>query len=588
MWQQIKKQMQDRFTAGMYGRLWWPAMLSCLGWACSDMADAVVVGQRFGATGLAAISLILPVYMFNCVMAHSFGLGGSVHFSNLLGKGEEKAAHRYFLSVLWCSLLFSAVTAILGSLFLQPLLALLGTVPEDGELFYATRDYLQILVLASPLFYLSNILNYFLRNDSCQKRAGIGSLVGNLCDIFCNFVLVLVLDMGTRGAALSTVVGQVLAISIYMPALWQKQHHLVLGRVSWIELWQGLQGFAAGFATSVQYLYKLLFFLLCNNVLLRMGGENAVAIFDIIQNTSYLILYLYDGNARAAQPLLSTYYGECNLTGRKNALVWNAVTGVSSGSLLIGIVMLFPGALCTLFGVTDPALCQQAGQALRIYCVGAFFAGISILAGNYYQSCEHLKAPFLLETFRGGLVLLPCTLLFSFLGIHWFWWLFPVTEVISLALFLLWKKATGYRVQTVDPQRVFQRMILNSEKNLVEVCGQMEEFCSRWNALPKQEYLVSLAMEELGMAILTQGISTQKKGYLQITLVASPEGNFQLHLRDNAKQFNPFAMVAEPVNIADNHGKAKLDGLGILILQQKAKSFFYQRYQGFNNLVITI
>ena len=71
--------MKDRFTGPMYYRLWWPAMLSSVGWALSDMADAVVVGQRLGATGLAAISLILPVYMINCMMAHGLGLGGSAY-----------------------------------------------------------------------------------------------------------------------------------------------------------------------------------------------------------------------------------------------------------------------------------------------------------------------------------------------------------------------------------------------------------------------------------------------------------------------------------------------------------------------------
>ena len=75
---------KDKFTGPMYFKLWWPAMFSSVGWALSDMADAVVVGQKLGATGLAAISLILPVYMFNCMMAHGFGLGGSVRFSTLL------------------------------------------------------------------------------------------------------------------------------------------------------------------------------------------------------------------------------------------------------------------------------------------------------------------------------------------------------------------------------------------------------------------------------------------------------------------------------------------------------------------------
>ena len=91
----------DRFTARMFRGLWVPAMLSSLGWALSDMADAVVVGQRLGAVGLAAIGLILPVYMINCMFAHGLGLGGSVRYSRLLSQGKtQEAADRYGLPLL--------------------------------------------------------------------------------------------------------------------------------------------------------------------------------------------------------------------------------------------------------------------------------------------------------------------------------------------------------------------------------------------------------------------------------------------------------------------------------------------------------
>ena len=80
---------QDRFTGPMYRRLWAPAMVSSLGWALSDMADAVVVGQRLGTVGLAAIGLILPVYMVNCMMAHGLGLGGSGRYSRLASGGKD-------------------------------------------------------------------------------------------------------------------------------------------------------------------------------------------------------------------------------------------------------------------------------------------------------------------------------------------------------------------------------------------------------------------------------------------------------------------------------------------------------------------
>ena len=177
------------------------------------------------------------------------------------------------------------------------------------------------------MFYVSNVFNYYLRNDGSEKRAGIGSVAGNVCDIVFNVIFVIVLNMGTGGAALSTAFGQVITIAIYLPGFFSKKHTLrfALPKRGWIK--NSLKMLWAGFATSVQYLYQTVFFLICNNLLKRMSGEVGIAVFDIIQNTSYLILYLYEGTARAMQPILSTYHGEQNEPGKKRlcASVWARV-----------------------------------------------------------------------------------------------------------------------------------------------------------------------------------------------------------------------------------------------------------------------
>ena len=577
--------MKDRFTGPMYYRLWWPAMLSSVGWALRDMADAVVVGQRLGATGLAAISLILPVYMINCMMAHGLGLGGSIQFSTLLSKGQEKRARAVFMSILFGAFLFSISTAVLGNLFIRPLLGMLGTVKEDGELFTSTKDYLQILLWATPLFYLSNILNYFLRNDSKQKIAGIGSVVGNVSDITLNIFLVLVMNMGTRGAALSTAIGQIITIIIYVGGLWRQEHHLQPALPEKGSLKTVYSCMREGLATSVQYLYQMIFFLICNNVLIRLSGETGVAVFDLVQNTSYLILYLYEGTARAMQPILSTYHGEHNYQGRKNAVRLGFLSGILTGSLFIGLVAFFPRSFCLLFGIQEAALQTVAVSALRIYCLGAFFAGISILVCNYYQSCEKLKAPFLIETMRGFAVLIPCTLLFSNFGLENFWWLFPITEIGTVVLFLLWKRIRNYRVEEEGVERVYQYTIEGGITDLTELCEGLERFCEQWEASVTQQYFVVMAAEELGLAILTHGLYEEAEGYIQVTVVATEEGKFKLHLRDNALKFNPFSMETQRLDAEEG---VNLDAMGILVLKEKAEEFYYQRYQGFNSLVVTI
>ncbi len=582
---QTWKTDKDRFTGPMYYKLWWPAMLSCAGWALSDMADAVVVGQRMGATGLAAVSLILPVYMINCMAAHGLGLGGSIQFSTLLSSGQETKAKKVFTAILLGGAVCSLSTAVFGNLFLTGLLGLLGAAAEDEALFSSTRDYLQILLGAAPLFYLSNILNYFLRNDSLQKTAGVGSVAGNICDMGLNIFLVLGMNMGTRGAALSTALGQAVTIAIYLGGMGKSEHHLHIqlpGKESSAII---LSCMRDGMATSIQYLYQMIFFLICNNVLIRISGEGGVAVFDLVQNTSYLILYLYEGTARAMQPVLSTYHGERNYRGRRYAAVLGFLSGIAAGSVMISLVVLFPRGFCLLFGIRDESFQAMAVEALRLYGLGAFFAGISILTCNYYQSCEKLLAPFLIETMRGIVILLPCTILFSRFGVERFWGLFPVTEISTCVIFLVWKTISRYGVKEEGPDRVFQYIIEGTTTDLVEVCQGLEDFCRQWGATVKQRYFTVLALEELGMAILTHGIRENAKGYIQVTVIAQADGKFKFHLRDNAVKFNPFSLETEKAGASEG---VNLDAMGILVLKEKAEDFYYHRYQGFNSLVLTI
>lgn len=575
----------DNFTGRMFRRLWVPAMLTSFSWALSDMADAVVLGQKLGTVGLAAISLILPVYMINCMFAHGLGLGGSVRYSRLLSQGKTDDAIRSFNSIFGMSLIFSITTAILGNVFIVPLLTLLGTTPTDGALFTATGNYLRILLTATPLFYTSNLFNYYLRNDGSQKLASLGSVTGNLCDITLNLILVLFLDMGTRGAALSTALGQVIAICIYLPGFLGKKHTLrfVLPRGRWVT--HALSALKAGLATSIHYLYQMIFFLVCNNLLIRLGGESAVAIFDVLQNTSYLILYLFEGTGNAMQPILSTYQGEHNRMGKKNTIRLGFLYALAAGGILIAFVELWPMGMCLLFGIAGSSSETLAFTALRIYGIAAIFSGINILLCNYYQACENEKPSFILETLRGAVLLIPLTFVSYCFGLKYFWLLFLLTEAGALFIFLLLGIGGRYRGTEIAEDRIFQRTILSNAADVVDVSQALEAFCEERGADRKQQLLATMTIEEIGMAILTHGFCGRTDGYIQITAIMQENGLLELHLRDDATTFNPFDMNTRRAGAGEYFD---MDSMGVLVIKERAKEFFYRRYQGFNTLIIQI
>ena len=578
----FKKTQKDKFTAPMFKRLLIPALASSFGWALSDMADAIVVGQKMSTSGLAAISLILPIYMLNCAIVHGFGVGASTIFSKILAKGKSDDASRSFSATFIICLVISSLIAILGNIFIDPLLKLLGTVSSDGDLYTFTKAYLTVLLYASPLFYTSNLLNYYLRNDNEEKLAGIGSLVGNICDIIFNITLVVFLNLGTFGAALSTAIGQIISISIYVSIFFKNRTHLIFKKFNLNDVRDVFKSFTYGFATAMKYVYQLIFFLACNNTLMTTLGETGVAVFDIIQNTSYLILYMYEGIARANQPLTSTYFGEKNIEGLDNIYNISLKTCLITGIITSAFIIIWPNSMTLLFGVSGTSTEAVALYALRIYGVSTFFAGMLIVLSNYYQACMKLKISMIIETLRGAALLLPLTFIFAYIvNVSYFWFLFPITEIITFVITLIIKNK--YDNFSFDDCKIYHKSIEGNIKDITSTLDEIEDFLSMNDCPFKQIYASRMAIEEISTSIITYGLSEEDDGYLDIILIKYDD-HIEIHLRDNASKFNPFELKKDD-NLNED---SDFHAIGVDVIKKQAKEFLYRRYGGFNTLVITM
>ena len=573
---------RDQFTGKILLKLWIPALVSAVGLSLADIADAVVVGQKMGVTGLATISICLPIYMVLNVFMFSLGQGGSIRFAKLLGAGKHEEAALCFSRIMYAGLLISVLIAALGNLFLTQVLAFLGTTPADGALFDSCKIYGAIILAGAPAFFLAYMGNYFLISGDKQKLASAGFIVANTVDIALNVLLVLVLDFGVAGAAISTIAGMLIVDVMYIPAYVGKNTFLRFRRCR-MDLREVWECFRTGFAIGVSYIFQFIFLLVANNLLLKKAGVAQVAVFDMLQNASYLILYLYEGARKAMTPLVSTYVGEQNRMGERYTLHLTLRWTNAVGFAMIAWFLLFPQSLCALFGLGGGDV-PLGMYALRIYSLSAAFAGVNLLLEGYYQACGKEKNAYVLAQLRGGLVLLPCTFLFALLFAGQFWWLFFATEVLTLLLFFLWKRRFGEKDSGIAPERVYQRTIQSQNEDLTPLMDDVEQFCEHFEASMEQQYFVTMTVEEICAAIIRHGFGQAGGGYIQITLIALENKDFELHIRDNAKSFNPFELEAGN----DQMDEASLDAMGVSMIEELAKDFFYRQYQGFNSLVVWI
>lgn len=576
------------FTNRMFYKFFIPSLVSSIGFSFGNIVDAIVVGTRMGETGLAAIALILPIYMVFNVLDIGIAVGGSVHYTRLLGAGKAREGVKSFNQMLYASLFTSFILAIAGHLLLPNILLILGVHPEDGTLYEAARSYAGILLICAPLFFVSSLLYHYVRCDDNQRLASIGFLAGNAVDFILNFVFVIYLGMDIKGAALATVIGRAVSICIYLPHLLLKWTIIRLQAVK-PDIRLIWDNFKNGFASSSQYIFQLIFFIVINNLLIRTGGEMMLAVFNMVTNASYVLLAVYEGTGAAIQPLAGTFSGEKNRKAEKTTLYMALKWGVFLGACAALLSGIFAEPLCRIFGLSQEVSADMAVRALRLYCISTLPAGFSVMMSNYYQAVDKRRLVFIITFLRTFGIYLLFSLVFLLINTNMFWWTFAATEFVSLALWLAAKKAfekryTIERDAVIIADRIFNRTITRFE-DFGSLTSDIEEFCNTWSASFTQQYYVNLTVEEICQSIICNGFEHMEDGYIELTLIAYEDNTFELHIRDNAISFNPFDMHTKRIELDNDEG---MDNIGILMVKNKAKEFFYRRYQGFNTLTVRV
>ena len=581
----------------MFIRQYVPGLISAVVFAIADMADALVVGNRMGTLGLAAISFSVPIYMFFNVIMHSFGLGGSIDFARYMASGKEEDARRSFQGVMATLLGIGLIITVFGNFFIDSILTVLGVAPSQGELFEASKTYLRLILSATVFFFFDYSLGYYLRNDDMEKESSICSGIGNITDFSLNVILVLFFNMGVMGAGIATFTGVVLTSLAELFFILKKKSHLAL--FPFKPDFSGVfASYKTGLASCISYIYSFLFIWLGNNAIVRLAGEAGVAVFDIVQNISNMMLYLFNAVVMAAQPIISTYESECKYE-ECDSMQLLAIKAISaSAGVLTLLVAVFAPFICNIFGVFDTASVSYGSYALRVFCVCMLFAGLNLTISGYFTARNIVFPAFLISTLRGIVIILPVAFVCILLGKYAFFFVYPLTEIITFLLILLYLKLIfpgtqergGKAKKRMNDERIFKATLDSDISKLGKTVEEIEVFCEKWGADMKQMYYVQMTVEEMCSAIINSGFSQNSasyKGQIDLTLVAMDDHEFSLHIRDNALSFNPFDMDTKSLGEMDDSA-SDFNALGMDVIKKKAKDFYYRRYQGFNTMVVMI
>ena len=402
------------------------------------LADTFFISLYSGADGLAVLNLILPVFGLVYAIGAMIGIGSATRYRISKAKGEP--VNFYFTQSVLCSVLCSIPFILIGIFLPEKLLQLLG---GDAALTALGKDYLRIILIASPFFMTNYTFTAFTRNDHAPATAMLGSIAGSLFNIVFDYVFMFPMGLGMNGAALATAVSSIISIAICSRHFFKRENTLQFVRQlpSAKLLGQSCQLGISGFVGEMSSGVTTTVF---NFLLLGLAGNVAVAAYGVVANFALVATAIFNGVAQGAQPLVSRCYGQSDRAGARKLLILGSCTALALAAALYAVVFGMTDTLVGWFNSENSVqMARFAHNGMRLYFVGYFFAGFNIVAAGYLSATNRPLEASVTSICRGVAAIVVCSLVMSALfGMNGVWAAFPASELLTalLTLFLLLRK----------------------------------------------------------------------------------------------------------------------------------------------------
>ncbi len=429
-----------------------PSIIAMLVGSIYNLVDQFFIGQTVGVLGNSATNVAYPLVTLCTAVALLFGIGSASAFNLAMGKKEYDKAPWFIGNAAVLLFLSGIILCVITLLFLTPLLRLFGS--PDDVLPYA-QTYTRICAFGYPFLILTTGGGHLIRADGSPRMTMICSLSGAIVNIGLDALFVMGLGMGMAGAALATIIGQILSGCIVIWYLVRRFHTVPLQRKHLrpqLKIVARLSAIGAG--NCFTQLSILLLQVVLNNSL-RYYGELSVygsaiplAVAGIVMKVNQISLSVIIGIGQGSQPILSFNYGAGQYDRVRQtyrlALTSAAVVGIVS----FAAYQLFPSQILGLFGEGSEEYFEFGVRFFRIFLMMTCINFMQPVSSNFFTSLgKPLQGVFLSLT-RQVIFLIPLMILFPFFwGIDGILYAGPIADTMAFiaAIFMVWREFRNMR-----------------------------------------------------------------------------------------------------------------------------------------------
>lgn len=386
-----------------------PSIISMIMVLVYNLADTFFIGKTNNAFMVAAVSVATPAFLIFMAIGMLFGIGGTSLISRMLGEKREERAKHASSFCFWTGLCVGILSMLLMFVFATPVCRAIGA--SDDTVEYATT-YLRIVSLGIPFLILSNSFSNIIRAEGRAKTAMSGMIIGNLANIILDPIMILYCGWDVAGAAIATVIGNVLSAVFYFIHLISKKSMLSIhpkdyrigGRIA-------LDVFAIGIPASLNSILMSVSNIIINK-LISGFGDMAVAGLGVAMKVNMIVVMLLIGLGVGIQPLLGYCFGAGNRKRYFAVLKFSCLLALCLSAVMTAICYFGASPLVRAF-LEDEHAFSYGFSFSRIYILSGPILGLMFVFINAIQATGAALPSLILSISRQGLIFIPILMIIN-------------------------------------------------------------------------------------------------------------------------------------------------------------------------------
>lgn len=394
-----------------------PCVISMIINSIYNIVDQIFIGKGVGTLGNAATNVIFPLVILASAIAGLIGNGAAANFSLRLGEGNKDSAKKSVGEAITLSFMISIIFTLVSFILLPKLLYFFGCTENVYSYAY---NYGKIILIGMPFMIVYSVFSNIIRADGSPKYSMVMLIIGAIINIILDPVFIFGFNLGVKGGAIATVIGQI--VSFIIAIVYLKKFKTIKLEHDDFKLSKNiLKILSLGLSSFITQLTILVLFVFMNNIMTKFGAKSVygadipLSVYGVLSKINSIYVSIILGVSIGVQPIIGFNFGAGNINRVKEVLKKVIILNFLIGIIFNIILYCFPKEIVSIFITSSDANYDLFMEFAVLMCKTFFMVcalnAVEMTTSIVIQSLGHVKKATAVSFIRQIILLIPISLL---------------------------------------------------------------------------------------------------------------------------------------------------------------------------------